>query len=67
MAPTKSTTIHFDKDILNLIYKPANLASKTTAEFICNPVLDKLENRFDYQASKNDVRIVNFLTDQRLK
>lgn len=48
MAPTKSTTIHFDKDILNLIHKPANLASKTTTEFICNPVLDKLENGPDY-------------------
>lgn len=48
MAPTKSTTIRFNKNLLNLIYNPANLASKTTTEFICNPVLDKLENGPDY-------------------
>ena len=29
MTPTKSPTIHFDRDILNLIHKQANLATKT--------------------------------------
>lgn len=60
MAPTKSTTIRFDKDILNLIHKQANLAKKTTTEFICNTVLDKLENSPDYQAANNEVRISIF-------
>ena len=51
---TKSTTIRFDEDVLNLIHKQANLDGQTSTEFMRNAVLEKLEDSLDYQdAIKN--------------
>lgn len=52
--------IRFNKDILNLIHKHANLASKTSTEFMRDEVLKKFEDSLDYQAANNKVRISNF-------
>lgn len=51
---TKSTTIRFDEDVLNLIHRQANLDGQTSTEFMRNAVLEKLEDSLDYQdAVKN--------------
>jgi uncharacterized protein (DUF1778 family) len=45
---TKSTTLRFDKDVLNLIHQQADLDSQTITEFMRNAVLEKLEDSLDY-------------------
>lgn len=59
--------IRFNKDILNLIHKHANLDSKTSTEFMHDEVLKKFEDSLDYQAANNKVRIVNFFDSPEAK
>lgn len=53
---TKSTTIRFDEDVLNLIHKQANLDGQTSTEFMRNAVLEKLEDSLDYQDAVKNIR-----------
>ncbi|MDQ2234272.1 MULTISPECIES: type II toxin-antitoxin system RelB family antitoxin [Ligilactobacillus] len=53
---TKSTTIRFDQDVLNLIHKQANLDGQTSTEFMRNAVLEKLEDSLDYQDAIKNIR-----------
>lgn len=54
VSTTKSTTIRFDSEVLNLIHKEAALNGQTGTEFIRNAVLEKLEDSLDYRdAAKN--------------
>ncbi|WP_276814939.1 type II toxin-antitoxin system RelB family antitoxin [Faecalibaculum rodentium] len=53
-STTKSTTIRFDSEVLNLIHKEAALNGQTGTEFMRNAVLEKLEDSLDYRdAAKN--------------
>ncbi|KRM77842.1 hypothetical protein H5W18_00995 [Lactobacillus sp. Marseille-P7033] len=53
---TKSTTIRFDKDVLNLIHKQAYLDGQSATEFMRNAVLEKLEDSLDYQDAVKNIR-----------
>ncbi|QYN52467.1 hypothetical protein GYM70_02830 [Lactobacillus panisapium] len=53
---TKSTTIRFDEDVLNLIHRQANLDGQTSTEFMRNAVLEKLEDSLDYQDAVKNIR-----------
>lgn len=53
---TKSTTIRFDEDVLNLIHKQADLDGQTPTEFMRNAVLEKLEDSLDYQDAVKNIR-----------
>ncbi|MBD7894395.1 hypothetical protein H9564_01405 [Limosilactobacillus sp. Sa3CUN2] len=53
---TKSTTIRFDKDVLNLIHKQADLDGQTSTEFMRSAVLEKLEDSLDYQDAVKNIR-----------
>ncbi|WP_367342785.1 type II toxin-antitoxin system RelB family antitoxin [Limosilactobacillus sp.] len=53
---TKSTTIRFDKDVLNLIHKQADLDGQSATEFMRNAVLEKLEDSLDYQDAVKNIR-----------
>lgn len=53
---TKSTTIRFDEDVLNLIHKQADLDGQTSTEFMRNAVLEKLEDSLDYQDAVKNIR-----------
>ena len=54
ISTTKSTTIRFDSEVLNLIHKEAALNGQTGTEFMRNAVLEKLEASLDYRdAAKN--------------
>lgn len=53
---TKSTTIRFDKDVLDLIHKQADLDGQTSTEFMRNAVLEKLEDSLDYQDAVKNIR-----------
>lgn len=54
ISRTKSTTIRFDSEVLNLIHKEAALNGQTGTEFMRNAVLEKLEDSLDYRdAAKN--------------
>ena len=54
ISTTKSTTIRFDSEVLNLIHKEAALNGQTGTEFMRNAVLEKLEDSLDYRdAAKN--------------
>lgn len=53
---TKSTTIRFDEDVLNLIHKQANLDGQTSTEFMRNAVLEKLADSLDYQDAVKNIR-----------
>lgn len=54
VSTTKSTTIRFDSEVLNLIHKEAALNGQTGTEFMRNAVLEKLEDSLDYRdAAKN--------------
>lgn len=59
MATTESITIRFDKDILNQIYKQAELDGQTATEFMRNAVLEKLEDNLDYQEAVENIRKSN--------
>lgn len=62
---TKSTTIRFDKDVLNLIHKQADLDGQTSTEFMRNAVLEKLEDSLDYQDAIKNIRESNGQTVSR--
>lgn len=49
ISTTKSTTIRFDSEVLNLIHKEAALNGQTGTEFMRNAVLEKLEDSLDYR------------------
>ncbi|MCO6531254.1 MULTISPECIES: type II toxin-antitoxin system RelB family antitoxin [Lactobacillus] len=53
---TKSTTIRFDEDVLNLIHRQANLDGQTSTEFMRNAVLEKLADSLDYQDAVKNIR-----------
>ncbi|WP_276906150.1 type II toxin-antitoxin system RelB family antitoxin [Faecalibaculum rodentium] len=54
ISRTKSTTIRFDSEVLNLIHKEAALNGQTGTEFMRNAMLEKLEDSLDYRdAAKN--------------
>lgn len=53
---TKSTTIRFDEDVLNLIHRQANLDGQTSTEFMRNAVLEKLADSLDYQDAFKNIR-----------
>lgn len=53
---TKSTTIRFDEDVLNLIHRQANLDGQTSTEFMRNAVLEKLADSLDYQDAVKNFR-----------
>jgi len=54
ISTTKSTTIRFDSEVLNLIHNEAALNGQTGTEFMRNAVLEKLEDSLDYRdAAKN--------------
>lgn len=53
---TKSTTIRFDEDVLNLIHRQANLDGQTSTEFMRNAVLEKLADSLDYQDTVKNIR-----------
>ncbi len=54
ISTTKSTTIRFDSEVLNLIHKEAALNGQTGTEFMRNAVVEKLEDSLDYRdAAKN--------------
>lgn len=53
---TKSTTIRFDEDVLNLIHSQANLDGQTSTEFMRNAVLEKLADSLDYQDAVKNIR-----------
>ena len=55
VSTTKSTTIRFDSEVLNLIHKEAALNGQTGTEFIRNAVLEKLEDSLDYQIGRAHV------------
>lgn len=53
---TKSTTICFDKSVLELIHKQAKLAGVTSPDFMHQAVLEKLEDSLDYQDAVKNIR-----------
>lgn len=53
---TKSTTIRFDEDVLNLIHRQANLDGQTSTEFMRNAILEKLADSLDYQDAVKNIR-----------
>lgn len=55
-SATKSTTIRFDEDVLNLIHKQANLDGQTSTEFMRNAILEKLADSLDYQDAVKNIR-----------
>ena len=46
---TKSTTIRFDKSVLDLVHKQATLDGESPTEYMRDAVLEKLADSFDYQ------------------
>ncbi|KRM86338.1 type II toxin-antitoxin system RelB family antitoxin [Liquorilactobacillus vini] len=62
---TKSTTLRFDKDVLDLIHQQADLDSQTITEFMRNAVLEKLEDSLDYQDAVKNIRESNGQTVSR--
>ena len=62
---TKSTTIRFDEDVLNLIHKQANLDGQTSTEFMRNAVLEKLEDSLDYQDAIKNIHSSHGETESR--
>lgn len=62
---TKSTTIRFDEDVLNLIHRQANLDGQTSTEFMRNAVLEKLADSLDYQDAVKNIRESHGLTVSR--
>jgi uncharacterized protein (DUF1778 family) len=62
---TKSTTIRFNKDVLELIHKQADLDGQTATEFMRNAVLEKLEDNLDYQEAVENIRKSNGQTVSR--
>lgn len=62
---TKSTTIRFNKDVLELIHKQADLDGQTATEFMRNAVLEKLEDNLDYQEAVENIRNSNGQTVSR--
>ncbi|EEW53929.1 type II toxin-antitoxin system RelB family antitoxin [Limosilactobacillus antri] len=53
---TKSTTIRFDTNVLNLIHKQAELDGETPTDYMRKAVLEKLEDSLDYQDAVNNIR-----------
>ncbi|GFZ27384.1 type II toxin-antitoxin system RelB family antitoxin [Lactobacillus corticis] len=62
---TKYTTISFDKDILTMIHKQANLDGISATEFMRNAILEKLEDTLDYQDAVRNLRTSNGETVSR--
>lgn len=62
---TKLITIRFDKDVLKLIRKQADLDGQTPAEFMRNAVLEKLEDSLDYQDAIKNIHESNGQTVSR--
>ena len=46
---TKSTTIRFDKSVLDLVHKQAALDGESPTEYMRDAVLEKLADSLDYQ------------------
>lgn len=59
MATTESTTIRFDKNTFDLIHKQANLVGQTTTKFMRNAILERLEDKLDYQNAVENIRKSN--------
>ncbi|MFB9768571.1 type II toxin-antitoxin system RelB family antitoxin [Lactiplantibacillus modestisalitolerans] len=53
---TKSTTIRFDEDVLNLIHKQADLDGQTVTDYMRTAVLEKLEDSLDYKDAIRNIR-----------
>lgn len=53
---TKSTTIRFDKNVLDLIHKQAELDDETPTDFMRRAVLEKLADSLDYQDAVKNIR-----------
>lgn len=62
---TKSTTIRFDNDVLNMIHKQAALDGVSATEFMRDAILDKLEDTLDYQDAVRNIRASNGKTVSR--
>ncbi|CAM3046096.1 type II toxin-antitoxin system RelB family antitoxin [Lactiplantibacillus plajomi] len=62
---TKSTTIRFDEDVLNLIHKQAKLDGQTATDFMRRAILEKLEDSLDYRDAIRNIRAAHGQTSSR--
>lgn len=62
---TKSTTIRFDPEVLNMIHHQAALDGQNPTEFMRNAILDKLADSLDYADAVENIRASNGETVSR--